>query len=110
LEKEPNNDLAKATRLPVPGAITARFEQKGDIDSFVFALKKGTRYTLQTQTHEFGSPTEVYMTLRDAKGAQLQASNPAQAARLDFTPPADGDYTVQVELCTFGVDRMRFIA
>jgi hypothetical protein len=97
LEKEPNNDPAKATRLPVPGAITARFEQKGDVDSFVFALKKGVRYTLQTQTHELGSPTEVYMTLRDAKGAQLQVSDPAKAARLDFTPPADGDYTLQVE-------------
>ncbi len=83
--------------MPVPGAVTARFEQKGDIDSFVFALKKGVRYTIEVQTHELGSPTEVYMTLRDAKGAQLQASNPTTAPRLDFTPPADGDYTLQVE-------------
>jgi hypothetical protein len=97
LEKEPNNEAAKANRLAVPGAVTARFEQKGDSDSFVFALKKGTRYIIEAQTHELGSPTEVYMTLRDAKGAQLQASNPTAAARLDFTPPADGDYTLQVE-------------
>jgi hypothetical protein len=97
LEKEPNNEAMKATRVPVPGAITARFEQKGDSDAFVFTLKKGTRYTLQTQTHELGSPTEVYMTLRDAKGTQLQVSDPARAARLDFTPPADGDYTLHAE-------------
>ncbi len=97
LEKEPNNEAAKANRLAVPGAITARFEQKGDSDSFVFALKKGVRYLIETQTHELGSPTEVYMTLRDAKGAQLQVSDPAKAARLDFTPPADGDYILQVE-------------
>jgi hypothetical protein len=97
LEKEPNNEAAKANRLVVPGAITARFEQKGDSDAFVFALKKGVRYIIDTQTFELGSPTEVYMTLRDAKGAQLQVSDPTKAARLDFTPPADGDYTLQVE-------------
>ncbi|HEY7310127.1 MAG TPA: PPC domain-containing protein [Gemmataceae bacterium] len=97
MEKEPNNEAAKANRLPVPGAVTARFEQKGDVDYFVFALKKGARTIIEAQTHELGSPTEVYMTLRDAKGAQLQASNPMAAARLDFTPTADGDYTLQVE-------------
>jgi hypothetical protein len=97
IEKEPNNEPAKANRIPVPGAVTARFEQKGDTDHFVFGLKKGTRYTIEAHTQEHGSPTEVYMTLRDGKGAQLQASNPAAAPRLDFTPPADGDYVLQVE-------------
>ena len=37
------------------------------------------------------------MTLLDAKGAKLQATNPMVAPRLDFTPPADGDYTLAVE-------------
>jgi hypothetical protein len=97
LEQEPNNEAAKANRLPVPGAVTARFEQKGDNDSFVFALKKGVRYSIEAETHELGSPTEVYMTLRDAKGTQVQVSDPMKAARLDFTPPADGDYTLNVE-------------
>lgn len=97
LEQEPNNEAAKANRLAVPGAITARFEQKGDSDAFVFTLKKGERYLIDAQTHELGSPTEVYMTLRDAKGTQLQASDPMKGARLDFKPPADGDYTLFVE-------------
>jgi hypothetical protein len=98
LEKEPNNEPAKANRIAVPGAVTARFEQKGDTDYFVFSLKKGARTIIEAHTHELGSPTEVYMTLHDAKGAQLQASNPmATTTRLDFTPPADGDYTLQVE-------------
>ncbi|MGH7222976.1 MAG: PPC domain-containing protein, partial [Gemmataceae bacterium] len=97
LEQEPNNEAAKANRIPVPGAVTGRFEQKGDSDAFVFTLKKGVRYILEVQTHELGSPTDVYMTLRDAKGAQLQVSDPTKAARLDFKPPADGDYTLHVE-------------
>jgi hypothetical protein len=37
------------------------------------------------------------MVLRDAKGGQLQASNPAAAPRLDFTAAADGDYTLALE-------------
>jgi hypothetical protein len=98
VEKEPNNEPAKANRIAVPAAVTARFEQKGDTDYFVFALKKGARTIIEAHTHELGSPTEVYMTLHDAKGSQLQASNPMTAsARLDFTPSADGDYTLQAE-------------
>ena len=43
------------------------------------------------------SPTEVYLLLKDAKGNQLAASNPALGPRIDFTAPADGDYTLGVE-------------
>jgi hypothetical protein len=97
VEKEPNNEPARATRISVPAAITGRFETKGDLDHYVFTAKKGSRIILEAQTHELHSPTEVYMVLRDAKGGQLQASNPMVAPRLDFTAPADGDYTLAVE-------------
>jgi hypothetical protein len=105
LENEPNDEPAKANRIPVPGAITARFEKKGDLDLFVFALKKDVRYTIETQTYELGSPTEVYMTLREAGGSHvergtqkvLQTSDPMKEARLDFTPPPECDYLLQVE-------------
>jgi hypothetical protein len=97
VEQEPNNEPAKATRVPVPGAVTGRFQTPGDLDHYVFALKKGTRYAIEAQTHEYHSPSEVLLTLRDARGGQVQASNPAAAPRLDYTPPADGDYTLVVE-------------
>ncbi len=97
LEQEPNEDKTKANRIAVPGAITARFEQKGDSDTFVFTLKKGVKYILDTEGANFGSPTEVYATLHDAKGTQLQASDPNKAARLEFTPLAGGGYTLRVE-------------
>jgi hypothetical protein len=97
LEKEPNNDPATANRLAVPGAITARFEHKDDLDHFVFAAQKGKRYVIEAHTDEHLSPTEVYMVLKNSKGGQLLASNPAGTARLDFTAPMDGDYTLAVE-------------
>ncbi len=96
-EHEPNNEPAKANRVPVPCGITGRFQAKGDVDHYVFAAKKGQRWIIQAQTHEYHSPTEVYMTLKNAAGAQLAVSNPAQEPRLDYTAPADGDLILAVE-------------
>jgi hypothetical protein len=97
LEKEPNNDPGKANRIAVPGAITARFEQKDDVDNFVFSAKKGKRYTIEAHAAEHLSPTEVYMVLKNDKGAEILKSNPMVAPKLDFTAPADGDFTLAVE-------------
>jgi hypothetical protein len=96
-EQEPNNEPAKANRLSVPCGMTARFEQKGDLDHFVFAAKKGQRYAIEARTQEYHSPTEVYMVLKDAKGGQVAASNPAVGQRIDYTAAADGDYVLAVE-------------
>jgi hypothetical protein len=97
VEQEPNNEPAKANRVPVPGAITGRFLEKGDVDYYVFAAKKGQRIRIEAHTHDLHSPAEVYMVVRDAKGNQLQASNPAVAPLIDFTAPADGDFTLSAE-------------
>ncbi len=97
LELEPNNDPGKANRIAVPGAITGRLEQKDDIDYFVFTAKKGKRYTIEAHTTEHLSPTEVYMELRNDKGAKIVATEPKLAPKLDFTAPADGDFTLVVQ-------------
>lgn len=98
VETEPNNELAKANRLPVPCGMTARFLEKGDTDHFVFAAKKGAKYAIVAATYEVLSPAEVYLILKDAKGAELAKSNPANSpARIDFTAPADGDFTIYAE-------------
>ena len=97
VEKEPNNDPRQANRFVVPGAITGRFEEKDDTDCFVFKAQKGKRYLIEAGTTEHHSPTEVYLMLKNDKGAQLLATNPMLAPRLDFTAPADGDYTLIVE-------------
>jgi hypothetical protein len=96
-EQEPNNELARATRLNVPCGVSGKFEQKADVDHYIFAAKKGQRYIVEARTHEYHSPAEVYLILKDAKGTQLAASNPEAAPRLDYTAPADGDLVVTVE-------------
>jgi hypothetical protein len=99
VEQEPNNEPAKANRVPVPGAVTGRLQEKNDIDHYALKLGKG-RYLIDAHTLELYSPTEVYMVLKDAKGADVAKTAPSDAAkanRIDFTAPADGEYILAVE-------------
>jgi hypothetical protein len=98
VEQEPNNEPTKANRLPVPCGMTARFLEKGDVDYFVFAARKGVKYAIVAETYEILSPAEVYLVVKDAKGADLAKSNPQNTpARVEFTPAADGDFYIYAE-------------
>lgn len=98
VEQEPNDDIAKANKLPVPGGVSARFGTKGDVDHFTATGKKGQKLAIAALTYEVNAPTEVLIRVLDAKGAELTRSNPAQpGARVDFTPKDDGDFIVACE-------------
>lgn len=98
VEHEPNNTPAQANALPVPGGISARFGEKNDLDHFKFAAKKGQKLAITALTFEVNAPTEVYLRILDAKGAELAKSNPQQiGTRVEFTAPADGEYVVACE-------------
>ena len=97
MELEPNNEPAKANKIAIPSAITARLLEKGDLDHFSFSAKKDQRLIIEATSQDLYSPTEVYMALKDAKGAKLAETNPTGASRFDFKAPADGDYTIAVE-------------
>ncbi len=104
VEEEPNNEPAKANRIPVPGGVTGRFLEKGDLDHYVFTAKTGQRLIIAGHTLEYYSPTLLDMTLKDGKGNQVAATNPQAPhpddQRIDFTAPADGDYTLMVKHLT----------
>lgn len=98
VEQEPNNEPAKANKLPVPGGVSARFAEKGDVDHFAFPGKKGQKLDVTAEAFELNAPTEVYLRVLDGKGAELAKSDPAKpTARVEFTPPADGEYVVAAE-------------
>jgi hypothetical protein len=98
VEQEPNNTPAQGNRLPVPGGVSARFGEKNDLDHFRFAAKKGQKVAVTALTFEVNAPTEVYVRVLDAKGAELAKSNPQQiGTRVEFDPPADGEYVVACE-------------
>lgn len=97
VEKEPNNDLSQAQKIPVPCGVSGRFEKRGDTDRYSFTAAKDQRLILEVQTGDLGSPSEVLLTVLDAKGTKLAETNPTQAARLDFKAPAAGDFVMVVE-------------
>jgi hypothetical protein len=101
VEQEPNNEIAKANRVAVPGGITGRLAEKNDLDYFGFAGKKGQRLILEGHTAEQHSPSLLYMVVKDAKGAELAKSNPQANPpadqRIDFTPAADSDFYLEVQ-------------
>ena len=98
VEQEPNDEPAKANKLPVPGGITARFDKPKDVDHFMITGKKGQKLVAAAQTYEINTPTEVLIRVLDAKGTEIARSNPAQpAARVEFTPAADGEYVLACE-------------
>lgn len=102
VEKEPNNDPATATSMPIPGGVSARFGVPNDIDYFRFEAKKGQKLALTVLAYELNAPTEVLLRVVDDKGKELGKSNPAQAnVRVDFTPPADGTYYAVCEHLNF---------
>ncbi|MCI0704973.1 MAG: hypothetical protein L0241_28265, partial [Planctomycetia bacterium] len=97
-EQEPNDDSMKANTLPVPGGVSGRFDKTRDLDYFRITGKKGQKLTVSTMTYEVNSPAEVLVRVLDAKGAEVAKSNPALPVnRFDFTPAADGDYTLACE-------------
>ena len=102
VEQEPNNDAKTATRFTVPGGITGRFQQRDDVDFFVFSAKKGQKLAIEAQTLELYSPTLAYLILKNAKtGAEIAKSNPQTPPpadqRIDFTAADDGDYLLEVQ-------------
>jgi hypothetical protein len=106
VEQEPNQEPAKANRVAVPGGVTGRFHVSDDTDLFVFAAKKGQKLTIEAQTLEWGSPTLVYLVLKNAKtGADIAKSNPQAPPpadqKIDFTAADDGDYLLEVQHLNF---------
>ncbi len=98
IEQEPNDEPSQANRVSLPGAVSGKLEKKYDRDHFIFTGKKGQRILIDAVTQEVHSPSVVYLALRNAQGNQVAASNPtADPARIDFTLPEDGDYTLAVE-------------
>ncbi|MBN9119241.1 MAG: hypothetical protein J0I06_08780 [Planctomycetes bacterium] len=97
-EQEPNDEPAKANKLPVPGGVSGKFDKAKDVDHFAIVGKKGQKLVIATQTFEVNSPTEVLVRVLDSKGAQVAASNPtAPVNRFEFTPPVDGEYVIACE-------------
>jgi len=89
-EQEPNDDLAKATVITVPGVVNAALRRTNfqvrstsvpqnelgssfyDVDQFTFEAKKGQEWVIETLAAMAGSPADTKIEVLDAKGQPVQ--------------------------------------
>jgi hypothetical protein len=109
-EVEPNDDSQRAQRLSVPGVAHGQIyggkaNPGGDIDLFRFGGKRGQKLRLSILARARGSLLDAVLTVRDVHGKKLAKATAAGTAsdpNLEFDPPADGDYLVEVKDLTGG--------
>lgn len=85
--------------LAVPGGITGVLDQRFGEDRYQIVGKKGDLWTVAVSSEKTGSLVDAALTIYDLEGKQL-ARNDDQTdstdAEIEFTVPADGEYTVSV--------------
>lgn len=97
-EKENNDDVGTAQRVPLNCVVTGAIGSRVDVDYFVFNGTKGQRVLAQARTASIDSRLLAQLTLFDATGKQLGACRPIRYhdSLLDVTLPASGDYVLRV--------------
>lgn len=97
VEPTNNNTPANAFGLTVPCGISGKLGKRGERDYYKFTSKKGQKLIFDGTSGGRFTPTELYLEILDSKGAKIQKGNPAATPVLDFTAPADGEFTLAVE-------------
>jgi len=96
-EKEPNNTTNEVQTLTIPGHVSGRIQQAGDVDRFIFESKKGQKWEVAVQSDKLGFPLDATLRIEDSTGKELakndDANNSADPA-LVWTAPADGKFTI----------------
>jgi hypothetical protein len=103
-EIEPNDEPAKAQSIAIGQAVSGTL-RKEDVDYFEFDAKAGAHVTLEVEARRLGTGLTPVLTLSTATGGGIsqvrQSRGIDRDCRLDFRPPADGTYVVQVRDNTY---------
>jgi len=99
-----NNDFKSAQAVKVPSTISGRIESEADIDCFVFAAKKGEKYTFEVMARRAGSALDPHLRILDATGKQLSLNDDFRRLKRltqdsqveNFSVPADGKYVIEI--------------
>ena len=98
MEVEPNDERTQATAAAAPCNLHGIISQENDWDNFVLALKKGQKLKFCAQTRNIGSAADLELSLFGVDGKSLKQVDDSgfEDATFTFTPPADGNYVLQV--------------
>jgi len=93
-EHEPNQTLAEANPVSVPGAVTGCLAVAGDEDRYAFEAKKGQLLQWEVQSAVLGFPLDAWLRVDDATGKELARNDDGLGPdpRLEWTAPEDGTY------------------
>lgn len=96
VEKEPNDDVSAANRVPLECAISGSSDGNGE-DHFVWSGRRGQRVLIECLGSRLGSRLDGTLLLFNTAGKEV-ASNRSffgPEPLIDFLVPADGDYIVR---------------
>jgi hypothetical protein len=100
LENHPCWDLTRPSGpLAVPFSATGRLSRAGDANTFPILGKKGQALAIRVESRALELPVNPVIRVLDGTGKQLARGEPADLNKdteLAFTPPADGQYTIEV--------------
>ncbi len=98
IEKEPNNEPAKAQRVTLPVVVNGRMDGATDVDHYVFPAKKGQRILINCWAWRIDSQLDGTLMVYDPQGKEIAYNGDyyGKDPFIDFTAPADGDYVVKV--------------
>ncbi|MEW6302574.1 MAG: PPC domain-containing protein [Verrucomicrobiota bacterium] len=99
VESEPNNTAELATEAGLPCAVSGRFDRAGDDEWIEFTARKDQKLVIDGR-RLFGSPSELFLTLHNAKGdklAETKLNNEGEGeALLAHTCKEDGVHRLRV--------------
>lgn len=98
LEKEPNDDVPLAHRIPLNVTLSGVIDKATDVDYFQFEGKKGQRVVASCLTTSIESRLQAAIEIYSASGKLLSANRNYQNndAVADAILPDDGDYFVRL--------------
>ena len=89
----------KPGKLTIPIAITGTLEKRYGEDRYTVTGKKGDDWEIALEAAGIGSPLDVSLALVDSTGKEVARNDDfggTTDAKLTYTVPADGDYTISV--------------
>lgn len=98
LEKEPNNDIEQAQRIPLNSTVNGNLVNGQDVDYYVFTGKKGDRVVLSVLASSIDSKFHPEIQLYSKEGKRLASGRDYldRDAVCDAVLPADGDYYIRL--------------
>jgi len=101
LEAEPNNETATATPTdkPLPLAFNGIIGEKGDVDFFKFAARKGDEFDVSVFARRLRSPLDAVLEIHDEKGTRIGQNDDSGGpdSYLRWKVPNDGNYCIAVK-------------